>query len=99
MRNSIVVLVSRPSRSLLKTAKSKLFTPSERNVGSTRDSLPNVKFAGAEKQEALNQAFKRDDAPPADTLSHPAETFGREPAPNSVASLACPFANTRGNPF
>src|SRR5882762_588135 len=88
IRNSPPARASLPSITFLNTAKSKLSTPSERSVESTRGSLPKVKSAGAAKQPVLNHRFSRAiDTPEAD-LRHPGNTFGREPAPNRVASLA-----------
>src|SRR5246127_1185776 len=96
-RDSIPARPSGPKTIFLNTAKSKLFTPSERKVGSTRGSLPKLKSAGATKHAVLNHPFRRDVAAP-DDLLQPAITLGREPAPNRVASLACPLLNTSGNP-
>src|SRR5260370_10616505 len=98
-RNSIPVFASRPSISFLKRAKSRLFTPSERSAGSTRGWLPKVKSAGAEKQAGLNHARRRERPVAADDLWQPDDTFGREPAPNKVTSLALPLANTKANPL
>src|SRR5258706_3681060 len=53
-RNSNPSLSSGPKRVLLNSAKSKLFIPDPRILGSTRASLPNVKSAGAVKHPVLN---------------------------------------------
>ena len=61
---------SRPSRSLLvnrillNNAASKLLMPCERSRGSTRDSVPNSKSAGAAKHDVLNHSVKREVAFP-----------------------------------
>src|SRR5438309_7003392 len=97
-RDSIPARPSEPKTIFLNTAKSKLIMPSERKVGSTRGSLPKVKSAGAAKHAVLNHPSMRG-RPLPDILSQPGTIFGREPAPNRVASLACPLLNTRGNPL
>src|SRR5882762_11627704 len=98
-RNSPPARASRPSETFLNTAKSKLSTPSERSVGSTRDSLPKVKSGGAEKHAVLNHRFSRPIDAPEKGLWHPDNTFGREPAPNRVASFAWPLRNISGEPL
>jgi hypothetical protein len=95
---------SRPRRSLLanrvflNTAKSKLSIPSERNRGSTRDSSPNVKSAGAAKHAVLNHPSSREGALPDTPGLQPGTRLGREPPPNSVVPFACPFVNASGKP-
>src|SRR6267378_7224315 len=98
-RNSTLARPSRSSRRFLKAATSKLSTPSERRVESTRGSLPKVKSAGATKHPVLNQPLRRALPLAADDLWHPGKRLGREPAPNKVASLACPLRNIKGNPL
>src|SRR5712664_3051456 len=71
-RNSTLARPSRSSRRFLKAATSKLSTPSERRVESTRGSLPNVKSAGATKHPVLNQPLRRDLPLAANDLWHPA---------------------------
>src|SRR6266403_4620081 len=87
-RNSTLARPSRSSRRCLKAATSKLSTPSERRVESTRGSLPKVKSAGATKHPVLNQPLRRALPPAANDLWHPGTRLGREPVPNKVASLA-----------
>src|SRR6266478_1987485 len=87
-RNSTLARPSRSRRRFLKAATSKLSTPSERRVGSTRGSLPKVKSAGATKHPVLNHSLSRAVPLAADDLWHPGKRFGREPAPNRVASFA-----------
>src|SRR5712664_3775592 len=103
---------SRPSRSLvanfvlLNSEKSKLSIPCERSRGSTRGSFPKVKSGGAVKQEVLNHrgAPKLFGSPsfavavPDSDVRQPGIKFGREPPPNSVVPLSCPFVKTSGNP-
>src|SRR5260370_16525666 len=80
-RNSISVFASRPSISFLKRAKSKLFTPSERSAGSTRDWLPKVKSAGAEKQAGLNHARSPEVPVAPHDLPQPDTPFATHPPP------------------
>src|ERR1700722_2790141 len=87
-RNSRLVLPSWSSTRFLNAATSKLLTPSARKLESTRDSLPNVKSAGAVKHAVLNQLLSRAAPLEAADLSHPGTTFGREPAPKRVVSFA-----------
>src|ERR1700722_312074 len=96
-RDSTPARPSAPKTIFLKIAKSKLFTPSERRVASTRGSSPKVKSAGATKHAVLNQS-PRLKGLVRNAFLHPGTIFGREPAPNRVASLACPLLKTRGNP-
>src|SRR5258708_9274810 len=98
-RNSLPARASLPSTTFLNTAKSKLSTPSERSVESTRGSLPKVKPAGAAKHSVLNHRFSRAIDTPEMDLWHPGKTFGREPPPNRVASLAWPLLNIDGKPL
>src|SRR5947209_836130 len=70
---------------LLNTAKSKLFMPSLRRVGSTRDSLPNPQSGGAAKQLVLNHCV----VVRGPLLWHPGTTLGRIfPTPRFAASNA-----------
>src|ERR1700751_690904 len=68
VRNSMFILSSGPKYVLLKTAKSKLLTPSCRKVASTRDSSPKP-HAGAEvKHAVLNHSPILRVAPPGSDL-------------------------------
>src|SRR5258708_21341194 len=86
-RNSTLARPSRSRRRSLKAATSKLSTPSERRVESTRGSSPKVKSAGAKKHRVLNQPLRRALPLAADDLCHPGTRFAREPAPHKVVSL------------
>ena len=76
-RASTAALASGPKKNRLKIAKSKLSTPSERKEESTRDSFPKLKFAGAAKQEVLNQPSRRSMRSAPDVFLHPSIAFGR----------------------
>src|ERR1700741_1109529 len=56
-RKAIPSLSSGPNLGRLKSAKSQLFTPEERKVGSVRPSFPYVKSAGDVKHAVLNHWF------------------------------------------
>jgi len=88
-----------PSNTLLNPARSKLSTPSERKVESTRGSVPNVKSAGAAKHAALNQPRSRRLLLAGVELLQEDSRLGREPAPNRVTSFTWPLLNTSGNPL
>src|SRR5438876_12253319 len=64
-----------PKYVLLKTAKSKLFTPFCRSVASTRDSLPKPHCGGAVKHAVLNHSFSCE-TPAGAPLLQPATTLG-----------------------
>src|ERR1700674_5178597 len=83
LRNSSPNLLSGPNWVRLNSAKSKLFTPEPRSLGSVRDSLPKVKSAGETTQAVLNHSFSRGTPEGVDVLQ-PGTLFGREPPPNEV---------------
>ncbi len=64
----------------LTKARSQLLTPADRTLGSSRETLPKVNGAGAEKSAVLNHLFKRLCADPPRYALCPFE-FGREPPP------------------
>src|SRR5258705_5228468 len=83
LRNSTPSLSSGPNRVRLNNAKSKLFTPGPRRLGSVRDSSPKVKSAGETKQAVLKNSFSAGTPAGLDVLQ-PGTLLGRDPAPNPV---------------
>src|SRR6266481_9425161 len=83
LRNSSPSLSSGPNRVRLNSAKSKLFTPAPRSLGSVRDSSPKVKSAGEAKQAVLNHSAICGMPDGLDVLQ-PGTLFGREPPPYEV---------------
>src|SRR5437899_658520 len=79
-RNSSPSLLSGPNWVRLNKAKSKLFTPEPRSLGSVRDSSPKTKSGGETKQAVLNHSFSAA-TPDGLPLLHPGTTSGREPPP------------------
>src|SRR5271156_1332814 len=75
VRNCKPSLSSGPKVVVLKNARSQLSIPSPRRVGSTRDSFPKPKSAGAVKQFVLIQAIPPVSFVCAVPLEHPGTTF------------------------
>src|SRR5258707_12188990 len=98
LRNSSPNLLSGPNWVRLNSAKSKLFTPEPRSLGSVRDSLPKTKSGGETKQAVLNHSLSAATPDGLDVLQ-PGTLFGREPPPNEVVKLALPLVKTNGKPF
>src|ERR1700723_3211099 len=67
-----------PKLVVLNIARSQLLIPWPRRLGSTRDSFPKPKFAGAVKQAGLIQAIPPVSFTCAVPLAHPPTTLGRK---------------------
>src|ERR1700739_2791484 len=98
LRNSIPSLSSGPNRVRLNSAKSKLFTPEPRRLGSVRDSLPKTKSGGETKQAVLNHSFSAA-TPEGLPLLQPGTTFGREHPQYEGGGWALPWGKTTGSPY